>query len=359
MHYLPIQGGQEVYIDSLNKLLDGYGVETDVVQPFSRHAGKRQTNVHTLPRLPYLHRLVHDINWFWFNGMLRFFQRRVKEYDVVISHYAFHADCLKCAKKLIVLSHGVDWRCPPKTMADRYRAYMAMKTAAEKTVIVANDTSYFRTIGLPVKPAEGYFQEVSPNKWFIPNCVDINKYYAGSDKKREKIILVPRNIRWARGIHLAIGAFYHFSKAHPDFKLWIVGGPLSGGYYRHCCDLVRKFDLEARVIFTGTVCPDEIIRYYHRAYLTLIPTVDREGTSLSALESMATKTPVVSTNIGGLLDLPTVQAEPLPEKVAEKLAYVVENYDVLRQDQYRLTRERFNMDLWREAWLKVIQGKEV
>ena len=44
--------------------------------------------------------------------------------------------------------------------------------------------------------------------------------------------------------------------------------------------------------------------------MTLILTLKREKTSLSEFESMASKCPVVSTNVGGLADLPALQANP-------------------------------------------------
>lgn len=356
MHYLPVKGGQEVYIDSLNNLLNKEGVSTDIVQPFSRHVAERPLNVSMLPRLPYLHRLIHDVNWFWFNVMLLFFQKKIKRYDVVISHYAFHGDFLKSAKKLVVLSHGVEWNRPPKTLADKYRSAIAHKTALGKAVIVANDTDYFRTVGIPANPAEKYFEEVAPGRWFIPNCVDGDKYQPGPDSKREKMLLVPRNIRWGRGIHLAVEAFYYFSKTHIGFRMVIVGGPLSGSYYRYCCDLVKKLCLEDCVVFEGSVVPDKMIQYYQKASVTLIPTLALEGTSLSALESMSTKTPVVSTNVGGLLDLPTLQSEPFADKIAEKLSYLLENYEKIRLEQYSHTREVFNMANWQKAWLRVLRA---
>ena len=263
---------------------------------------------------------------------------------------------LKAAKKLIILSHGVEWHRPPKTLADRYRYQMAQKTASEKSTIVANDTDYLRTIGCPAKAAEDYFKEICPNRWFIPNCVDGDKYQPGLHEKREKIILVPRNIRWARGIHLAIEVFYYFFQTHRDFKLVIVGGHLSGNYYHHCCKLIKQLQLQNQVVFTGSVLPGEIAKYYQKATLTLIPSIDLEGTSLSALESMAAKTPVVSTSVGGLADLPTLHADVLPDKMAEKLTYVLENYEKVRQEQYDQTRNIFNIDNWQKAWINVIQN---
>jgi glycosyltransferase involved in cell wall biosynthesis len=355
-HYLPVQGGQEVYIQSMNKLLNDFGISTDVVQPFSRHVRTRPANVYMLPRLPYLHHVIHDINWFWFNAMLSFFRNRIKCYDVVISHYAFHAEMLREARKLIVLSHGVDWQRPAKTMADRYRALMASKTAAAGSIIVANDTDYLRMIGCPVEPAEKYFEEVAPGRWFIPNCVDVDKYQPGLDQNRERIILVPRNIRWARGIHLAIEAFQDFSRNYQNFKLVIAGGPLTGRYFRYCSELIKKLDLEDRIVWEGSVPQEKIIQYYQKATITLIPTLALEGTSLSALESMAAKTPVVSTNVGGLADLPTVQSDPVAAQLAGKLRYVMDNYGKVRAEQYHQTRDIFNMDNWGKAWLKVVRS---
>ena len=66
---------------------------------------------------------------------------------------------------------------------------------------------------------------------------------------------------------------------------------------------------------------------YSAARVTVIPSICGEGTSLSALESMACGTPVVATAVGGLPDLPAWLAEPNPEALSEAILRVLARRD--------------------------------
>ena len=139
--------------------------------------------------------------------------------DIVICHYPFHYPAVRWHQRVIVLSHGVNWRIPPRTIGDKYHAYTARLCKEQGAVIVANDTHFLRSVGCNVQPATNYFQEIDRNTWFIPNCVDTTMFKPAA-ANRENIILVPRNFRWARGIHLAIEVFNLFDG--------LVNGIMSG-----------------------------------------------------------------------------------------------------------------------------------
>ena len=79
-----------------------------------------------------------------------------------------------------------------------------------------------------------------------------------------------------------------------------------------------------------------------------------EGTSLSALESMACKTPVVSTNIAGLNDLPTLKAEPTAENISHRMQEALADWESAREYQYNQAVTIFNLNNWEQAWMSVI-----
>lgn len=90
--------------------------------------------------------------------------------------------------------------------------------------------------------------------------------------------------------------------------------------------------------------------------LTIIPTIEQEGTSLSALESMACGTPVVSTSNGGLVDLPTVKSKTESKDMSEKIKSTLENYDQIKNNQMHETHTLFNMHNWTKAWRKITEN---
>ena len=199
-----------------------------------------------------------------------------------------------------VVSHGVDWHEPATSRVDKNRVRAALLCKKDRPHIVANDSYFLQKIGLSIEPGTRFFEEVDENVWFIPNCINTNQFY---DKglPREKVILVPRTVRPERGIHLAIDAFSHFHKEQPDYKLHIAGFfEEHWAYYQRCMRLVIAHKLETSVQFLGAVPWNKLVDHYNQAMLTLVPTLALEGTSLSALESMACKNPLHFNRCGRL-----------------------------------------------------------
>ena len=358
MYFFPIYGGQETYIASLNSILKKSGIDVSVIQPYRLKniiKMRKPKYVHYLPGLGALNLFMIGIDWFWFNYMLLMKKRFLKDKDVLISHYPFHYPPISWHKNVIVVSHGLDWSEPPKLTFDKYKKYAARMAKNNGAKIVANDTCFLRTLGINAKEGVRFFEEISDNVWFIPNCIDPNKFHCNNEN-RDNIILVPRNIRKSRGIHLAIEAFNLFSQKHNDFVMKIVGGPLRGKYYQHCLNLVKRYSLEDKIQFTGNIPNDHLIEIYNKSKISLIPTVGFEGTSISALESMACKTPVVSTRVGGLKDLPTWKVGTSPNEISDGLEHVLNEWEEESKRQHDITTNVFNFDNWEKAWLRIING---
>jgi glycosyltransferase involved in cell wall biosynthesis len=221
--------------------------------------------------------------------------------------------------------------------------------------IVANDTNFVNKLGLSVEAGSHLFEQVSDNLWIIPNCVDTAKFYP-THQARENIIFVPRNIRKSRGIHLAIEAFSLFLKEHPDFEMLIAGGPIQGPYFDHCVALARKYSIDQRIKFLGNLPNNCLLDLYNKSKITLIPTIAYEGTSLSALESMACQTPVVSTQVGGLADLPAYKTGVTAKELSDGMTSVLTDWRGESTRQYNATVGLFNMVNWEKAWLQVINA---
>lgn len=359
--YWPIVGGQEVYAENLSKIMQKRSHAVQIVQPVNRYANKSSfvpKNVLLLLRPPLIGRVIPKFGLYFFNIALFFKRRLLKNKHAVIVHYAFHSIPLIGLKNVIILSHGVEWHYNNMTLDDRIHAWVA-RYSFNKFTIVANDTHYLRHLGLNIKSASGYFSEVAPKKWFIPNCVDCNIFTRCQplpELKDKKIIVVPRQITEDRGILLAISSFALFSKTNPDYLLYIIGSPLKGKYYEDCVQLVNKNNLSNKVSFLGFKNNADMPLYYSSAKMCLIPTLRREGTSLSALESMACGTPTISTNVCGLRDLPTVHADPNPEDICLKLNETMVRLETVAQEQCYKVRSIFNFTNWENAWLAVIES---
>ena len=212
-------------------------------------------------------------------------------------------------------------------------------------------------MGVNLKPKEKMFQEVEKNRWFLPNCVDTNVFQPNQGigaLRALNPILVPRNISFGRGIHLAIEAFAMFNQDIPGTNLIVSGDIVDPEYFRQVLALVKKYRLSAKVFFLGGVPWQEMSAVYASAQLTIIPTIFSEGTSLSALESMACGIATVSTNAGGLPDLPTVLADIDPVSLSRKMVEAYKNRQSIGETQRAEVVQTYNLDRWGTLWQEII-----
>jgi len=109
----------------------------------------------------------------------------------------------------------------------------------------------------------------------------------------EKILTHVSNLRPVKRIPDVIKIFYKVQQKIPS-KLILVGD----GPDKEKADLLAKeLGIEDRILFLGK--SDEILKILCLTDLFLLPS-ETESFGLAALEAMASKTPVISTNTGGL-----------------------------------------------------------
>jgi glycosyltransferase involved in cell wall biosynthesis len=120
-------------------------------------------------------------------------------------------------------------------------------------------------------------------------------------------------------------------------------------------NLIHKHGLVGRVFFTGRIPHDQMALFYRSSLITLIPTVYAEGTSLSALESMACGCPTFSTDVGGLADLPTIKIPTDPKQIAVQILDLLPRLQETSNKQKELVYSTFNKKRWLETWKLVIE----
>ncbi|MBS1647398.1 MAG: N-acetyl-alpha-D-glucosaminyl L-malate synthase BshA [Bacteroidetes bacterium] len=138
----------------------------------------------------------------------------------------------------------------------------------------------------------------------IPNFVDISEYTASANKcsrhhyapKGEKIMIHVSNFRKVKRVEDVLQVFNKVRQQIPC-KLILVGdGPERANIDRLC----RELNTCGDIISVGKIAdPKEVLSI---ADLFILPS-ETESFGLAALEAMATKIPVLSTNTGGLPEL--------------------------------------------------------
>ena len=355
--YRPVRGGADAYADALRLLLERRGHEHRVFQrrePLSAADLRFVPNpLRGLPAEFWTHALALPLCYPW-----------LARQDALIAHYPPYLLAAAGARMLgrpalIGLSHGVTWDDRPRALRGAVKRGLARLAFRRADAFVANDTFFLREMGLQVGPGELLFQEVAPGRWFIPNCVDAERFRRTEglpDLKRLRPIIVPRNLYLNRGIHLAIAAFAEFAPEAPEASLVIVGGAGQRDYVRRLRLQVADSPVRERVIFWGAVPHAEMPHVYSSAELTLIPSLCGEGTSLSALESMATGTAVISTDAGGLPDLPTRHCRPDAASLARAMREVWPRRAEVAAEQQAEVQATYTMSRWEAAWTRAVEG---
>jgi len=353
--YKPITGGAQTYLANLYEIFSEKGHAQSVYQ---FNDGIHDPELCLLPHKPAFIKGGRALDLWWFNLALNSKLSKLRAEDLLICHYAFHSLPLFWKKKVIVLSHGCEWDIPETSLSQRLKIKIAQWSFKHFKYLVANDTNYFRQMGVAIGPKEKMFEEVLPGKWFIPNCVDTNyfKPVEPAPDFTDHTILVPRNISRPRGIHLAIEAFALFNKTFPKTRLALVGGCFDEAYKKELEDLISKENLGEKVCFKGSIAWKKIRQVYCASDLVVVPTLQREGTSLAALEAMSCGVATVSTNVHGLADLPTVQSEPTPEGLAQKMEETYVSRESVAARQQKEVRAVYNLENWKKAWLSVVGG---
>ena len=224
--------------------------------------------------------------------------------DVLHVHYAIpHAYAAYMAKKIlnengynipiITTLHGTDI-----TLVGNHPFYKpAVTFSINKSDIV---TCVSKSLMEDTREFFGITREIK----VIPNFIDIDKY----DKKHnlcernmiadgdEKIIVHVSNFRPLKRIKDVLEIFKKINEKI-NSKLIMVG---DGPDKKKAKEFLRKHNLKNKVIFLGkTNQVDEILC---SSDLFLLPS-EKESFGLAALEAMALKVPVISSNAGGLKDL--------------------------------------------------------
>lgn len=135
----------------------------------------------------------------------------------------------------------------------------------------------------------------------VPNFINMSEYLENRDyciKRKyapngEKLIVHISNFRKVKRIEDVVTVFDNIKKEMPAKLIFVGDGPEKTSIEH----MVRQLNLQHEVIFLGKITdPKEVLSI---ADLFMLPS-ETESFGLAALEAMAMKVPVISTNSGGL-----------------------------------------------------------
>ena len=224
------------------------------------------------------------------------------ELDVLHVHYAIpHAYAAFMAKqmllekgisiKVVTTLHGTDI-----TLVGSHPTY---KTAVEFSI---NNSDVVTAVSNSLKQTTNHLFKIKKEIQVVYNFIDIEKYDKAENqeckrdalaKPNERILTHISNFRPVKRVEDVIKIFYEVQKEIPSKLLMIGEGPDRA----KAEILTKKLGITDNVFYLGN--STETVKILCYTDLFLLPS-QTESFGLAALEAMAAKTAVISTNTGGL-----------------------------------------------------------
>jgi N-acetyl-alpha-D-glucosaminyl L-malate synthase BshA len=294
---------------------------------------------------------------------------RFEKLDILHVHYAIpHASAAFMAKQ-ILLTYGI---------------YIPVVTTLHGTdiTLVGRDRTFKPVVTFSINQSDGvtavsnhlrndtyqYF-EIEKDIKVIPNFIDLTRFSLKPKdhfKKAiapagEKIIVHTSNFRKVKRTDDVIRIFAKLVEKIPA-KLLMVG---DGVERSKCEQLSRDLGVNDNIRFLGK--QDAIEEILSVSDLFLMPS-ESESFGLAALEAMACKVPVVSSNAGGLPELNVDGVTGFLKNpgdiagMAEKAVYILEDEDRLNTFKENALKRAHEFDLtkilpvYEEYYVEVIEG---
>jgi len=349
----PTYGGSGIVATELGMSLAAKGHDVHFIaynQPVRLELFSTQVHFHQVfvPEYPLFHYEPYEL------ALSSKLVDTVKNYDLDILHvhYAIpHAYAAFNAKQMlaeigikipiVTTLHGTDITLVGKHPF--YRPAVAFSINKSDIVTCVSESLKQDTID---------FFDIKRDIEVFPNFID-HSVYAELEKQcpknrlakpDEKIISHVSNFRPVKNIEHVIEIFYGIQKVIPSRLIMVGQGPEEAKAER----LVRKLGIEDKVRFTGK--SNDVKKILCLSDLFLLPS-DKESFGLSALEAMAAKTPVISSNTGGLPEVNTDGYSGFTCKVGnvdsmvEKAIHILEDEERLLQFKLNAFKRSLDFDI--------------
>ena len=234
----------------------------------------------------------------------------VRMHEVVREH---HLDLLHCH---YAIPHATSAWITKQMLREEQRDIRVVTTLHGTDItIVGQDPSFHSITKFSIEKSDAltavsqYLQEETRNAFgctacgieVIPNFIDPDVYdrdrYTGDERPSfdggRKVLMHISNFRRVKRVTDVVRVFARVNEVVPTVLVMVGDGP-----DRHDAEQeARQLGVEKHVRFLGKI--DSVAPLLAAADLFLLPT-DAESFGLSALEALASGTPVIGTNVGGL-----------------------------------------------------------
>jgi len=199
-----------------------------------------------------------------------------------------------CYENSFAIQHGISWDNPKNIIKNTIINYTYLKSIHKFKKVICVDTNF---INWCRERDLKYFR--NPEKLvYIPNYADEEQFkysYKEWTSNETFKLLYPRRLVAHRGYNIFMGMCEILLKEGYKIK------PILAFEEFNIIKFIDKYpqykNLGCEIVHPKS---NEIQELYKQAYLTFVPTIWSEGTSLSAIESISTGCPVIVSDVGGL-----------------------------------------------------------
>jgi glycosyltransferase involved in cell wall biosynthesis len=220
--------------------------------------------------------------------------RHARDCDIVHANWTLSAAAAVLAKAVhrrpvVVTVQGSDvFQAARLPVVDRVTV-AALRRCAKVLALSHSLASALHSLGVPPSQVE-----------IVPNGVDLDRFRPEAGE-REPLILFVGALIERKGVRHLIAALPTVLQAWPDYRLAIVGEGAQGDDLKR---LAAELGVGDRVDFVGSQTPRQVSSWMRRAKLFVLPSLE-EGLGVVLLESLASGTPCLGSDVGGIPDVVT------------------------------------------------------
>ena len=305
-------------------------------------------------------------NFYITPGIIGRARKEVEHFDVIHMHNyrSFQNIAVQCyAQKhkipYILQAHGsiprIMGKKTLKQLFDSLWGYKLLKNAAKVIAVTKAEAEQYENMGVNEDRIRVIPHGINLSEFdTLPERGTFRQKY-GLDSNL-KVILYLGRIHKIKGLDLLASAFAEFSQLSKNVKL-VITGP-DDGYLSTLKQLIKRLEIEERVLFTGPLYGQDKLRAYVDADVYVLPS-NYEIFGITILEAWACGTPVIVTDSCGLADVVENRAGLVipynKERLRDALLYILGDARIgceFSKKGKQLVYEEFN-------WEKVTKEIEI
>jgi len=220
--------------------------------------------------------------------------------------------------------------------------------AKEVTYKTLKGSSKIITLSSSLKKEVIKFKNLENKIEVIPNGVNTQLFFPNSET-RENLIIYTGSLIKRKGVEFLIRAIPEVIESHQDVQLILIG---EGNEENNLRNLVNSLNLNNNIRFLGQISQDLVKEWLQKSKLFVLPSVE-EGQGVVLIEALASGTPCIGSNVGGIPDVIIDEVGTLvppknPKALSEAILYYLNNEKIwlIKSKNSRLRAiEYFDWDL--------------